>query len=90
MRAVRADDLRTRTKEILDLAASGETIIVSRAQNRNAVVLSETEYNSLLGAIQFSSYYDYINSELDKAVAREGDPSTQWYSTAQARLMLGL
>jgi len=90
MRAIRSTDLQTRTKEVLDLAANGETFIISRPQNRNAVIISEDSYNSILAALKAEHHRNYVNSELDKSLARENDPATVWYTGAEIKTMLGL
>jgi PHD/YefM family antitoxin component YafN of YafNO toxin-antitoxin module len=90
MRAIRSTDLQTRTKEVLDLAASGETFIVSRPQNRNAVIISEDRYNSLLSALEAEEHRAFVNRELDKSLAREDDPQTKWFSGEEVKKMLGL
>ena len=52
MKAVKTTDIKFRTKEVLDEAASGETIIVSRPRNQNVVVLSEAAYNLMWKAAE--------------------------------------
>ena len=89
-RAIRSTDLQVRTKEVLDLAASGETFIVSRPQNRNAVIISEDKYNAILAALQTEKHRTFINSELDKSLARENDPDTKYYSGQEIKAMLEL
>jgi len=90
IRAIRSDYLKTRTKEVLDLAASGETFIVSRPQNRNAVILSENDYNKILAAATAEAYRAQTIQELDEAVKNLDDPNTKWFSTEEARKMVGL
>ena len=90
MRAIRSTDLQVRTKEVLDLATNGETFIVSRPQNRNAVLLSEDKYNAILSALQAEEHRAFINSELDKSLARENDLNTKWYTSEEIKMMLGL
>ena len=90
MRAIRSTDLQTRTKEVLDLAANGETFIISRPQNRNAVIISEDYYNKILSALKAEEHRIYVNSELDKSMARENDPNTKWYPGSEVKTMLGL
>jgi len=90
MRAIRSTDLQVRTKEVLDLAANGETFIVSRPQNRNAVLLSEDKYNAIISALKVEEHRAYVNSELDKSLARENDPNTKWYTSEEIKMMLGL
>lgn len=48
MHAVTANDLRDNQKSYFDKVANGETLIVSRRNKKNVVVMSEDEYNSLL------------------------------------------
>ena len=91
MRAIRSSDLQLRTKEVLDLAASGEIFIVSRPQNRNAVILSENEYNNMLLSMRSAEEHRaFINGELDKSLARENDPETKWYTGKEVKQMLGI
>ncbi len=90
VRAIRSDDLKTRTREVLDLAANGETFIVSRPHNRNAVILSEDEYNNIMNALSAMHYREFVNGEIDKSLTRENDPSTKWFSSQEARKRLGL
>ena len=47
MIATRQMDIRANLKKYFDLAFDGEPIIVSRKQNKNVVVISEKEYNSI-------------------------------------------
>ena len=90
MRAIRSDDVKTRTREILELAANGEIFIVSRSHNRNAVILSEDEYNSIMKILRSVQYREFVNGEIDKSLERENDPHTRWYSTEEAKRMVGL
>ena len=53
MIATKQMDLRANIKKYFDLAFNGETIIVSRKENKNVVVISEQEYNELLPLIYF-------------------------------------
>lgn len=52
MKAVKTTDIKFRTKEVLDEAAGGEIIIVSRPRNQNVVVLSEVAYNLMRKAAE--------------------------------------
>lgn len=49
-------DLRANIKKYFDLAFSGETVVVSRKQNKNVVVISEKEYNELQKAKRNAEY----------------------------------
>ena len=52
--------------------------------------MSEDEYNTLLSAPQAEEQRAFINSELDKSLARENDPNTAWYTNEEIKTMLGL
>lgn len=52
MIATKPVDLRARLKDYLDTAFEGEPVIVSRKNNRNVVIVSESEYNALQKAKQ--------------------------------------
>lgn len=47
MIATKQVDLRANLKKYFDIAFSGEPVIVARKQNKNVVVISESEYNEL-------------------------------------------
>lgn len=49
-------DLRANLKKYFDLAFGGETVVVSRKQNKNVVVISEKEYNELQKAKRNAEY----------------------------------
>ena len=49
-------DLRANIKKYFDLAFGGETVVVSRKQNKNVVVISEKEYNELQKAKRNAEY----------------------------------
>ncbi len=49
MQAVNYSNLRTNLKQILDNVTNNfETVIVTRKNNENVVVMSEAEYNNLM------------------------------------------
>ena len=56
MIATKQMDLRANIKKYFDLAFNGETIIVSRKENKNVVVISEQEYNELQRAKRNAEY----------------------------------
>ena len=56
MIATKQMDIRANIKKYFDLAFNGETIIVSRKQNKNVVVISEAEYNDLQKAKKNAEY----------------------------------
>ena len=59
--AVKAKDVKYRFKELCSRIIGGETIIVSRPQNENIVLLSETEYTDLERARQNAEYLSSID-----------------------------
>ena len=54
-------DLRANIKKYFDLAFNGETIVVSRKENKNVVVISEQEYNELQRAKRNAEYLSLIH-----------------------------
>ena len=44
---IREVDVRVNIKKYIDMAFSGEPIIVSRKENKNVVIISESKYNEL-------------------------------------------
>lgn len=52
MIATKQMDLRANIKKYFDIAFNGEPVIVSRKENKNVVIISETEYNELAKARQ--------------------------------------
>lgn len=47
MIATKQMDVRANIKKYFDMAFSGEPIIVSRKENKNVVIISESKYNEL-------------------------------------------
>lgn len=66
MIATKQMDLRANIKKYFDLAFNGETIIVSRKENKNVVVISEQEYNELQRAKRNAEYL----AKLDKSFSQ--------------------
>lgn len=66
MIATKQMDLRANIKKYFDLAFNGETIIVSRKENKNVVVISEQEYNELQRAKRNADYL----AKLDKSFSQ--------------------
>ena len=50
MIATKQMDLRANIKKYFDIAFNGEPVIVSRKENKNVVIISETGYNELTRA----------------------------------------
>lgn len=66
MTVARQMDVRANIKKYFDLAFGGEPIIVSRKQNKNVVVISESEYNDLQKARRNAEYL----AKLDRSFAQ--------------------
>ena len=66
MIATKQMDLRANIKKYFDLAFNGETIVVSRKENKNVVVISEQEYNELQRAKRNAEYL----AKLDRSIAQ--------------------
>lgn len=54
-------DFRANIKKFFDLAFDGETIIVPRKQNRNVVVISQSEYESLQKSKKNAEYLSMLD-----------------------------
>lgn len=49
-------DIRANIKKYFDIAYDGEPVVVPRKQDRNVVIISESEYNRLSQAARLSAY----------------------------------
>lgn len=63
---VKQMDVRTNIKKYFDMAYSGEVIVVPRKESKNVVILSEEEYNRLIGKERLAVYADKINNTVQK------------------------
>jgi antitoxin YefM len=72
MIAIRGSQLRDDFKNICDKVVGGETVIVSRPNNKNVVVVSENEFNAMRKAARNA---DYLN-KLDRSVQQYIDGKT--------------
>ena len=61
MIATKQMDLRANIKKYFDLAFNGEPVIVSRKENKNAVVISAPEYNNLQKAKRNAEYLAHLD-----------------------------
>lgn len=61
MIATKQVDIRANIKKYFDIAFNGEPVIVSRKENRNVVIISETEYNELAKAKKNAEYLEKLN-----------------------------
>ena len=82
MIATKQVDLRANLKKYFDIAFSGEPIIVSREENKNVVVISESEYNELQRAKRNAEYLKRLNESM--AQANEGNTITLSLDELQA------
>ena len=64
--ATKQMDIRANIKKYFDLAFNGETIIVSRKQNKNVVVISEAEYNDLQKAKKNAEYLAHLDRSFEQ------------------------
>lgn len=83
MIATKQMDIRANIKKYFDLAFNGEPIIVSRKQNRNVVVISETEYNDLQKAKRNAEYLAMI----DRSATQLQNGETISFTMAELREM---
>lgn len=66
MIATKQMDIRANLKKYFDLAFNGETVIVTRKQNKNVVVISESEYNNLQKAKRNAEYLAHLDRSYEQ------------------------
>lgn len=66
MIATKQMDIRANLKKYFDLAFNGETVIVSRKENKNVVVISEAEYNKLQKAKRNADYLAHLDRSYEQ------------------------
>ena len=66
MIAVKPTQMRDNFKNLCDRVISGETIIVSRPNNENVVVMSEDEYNFMQKTARNTMYYNKIDRSIQQ------------------------
>ena len=64
-------DVRSNMKKYFDMAYEGETIFIPRSHNKNVVIMSEAEYNSLRGASRIEAYSRAVSSVIPKEHSAE-------------------
>lgn len=69
MLAVKSVDVRDDFKNWCDKVFHGETLIVSRPENENIVMLSESEYNEIMKAKKNAEYLAMIDKSMSEAEA---------------------
>ncbi len=65
-----ATDLKSNLKFYIDKAVGGDSIIITRPKRKNAVLISEEEYNELQRIKQNAEYMFKMNVSIQQA--REG------------------
>ncbi len=83
MIATKQMDVRANIKKYFDLAFNGEPVIVSRKENKNVVIISETEYNELAKAKHNAEYL----AKLDKSFKQFEEGKTISFSMDELREM---
>lgn len=66
MIAIKGADLRGNFRQYCDKAAAGETIIVTRKQNKNVVIISQDDYNAMLKAARNADYLAMIDKSINE------------------------
>jgi len=64
--AVKPTQMCENFKILCDRVVDGETIIVSRPNNKNVVVISESEYNAMQKAANNAAYLDKIDRSIQQ------------------------
>lgn len=83
MIATKQMDIRANIKKYFDLAFNGESIIVSRKENKNVVIISENEYNNLQKAKRNVEYWEMV----DKSAAQLHNGETISFSMEELKAM---
>ncbi len=83
MIATKQMDVRANIKKYFDMAFDGEPVIVSRKENRNVVIISETEYNELAKAKRNAEYL----AKLDESFKQFEEGKTISFSMEELREM---
>lgn len=60
MLAVKSANIRDNFKEWCDRISMGETVVISRPQNKNIYMISENEYNELTKAKRNADYLEKL------------------------------
>lgn len=83
MIAAKQMDIRANIKKYFDIAFNGEPVIVSRKENKNVVIISETEYNELARAKSNEEYF----ARLDESFKQFEQGRTISFSMEELREM---
>jgi antitoxin YefM len=65
-------ELHDNYEEVFDMAAGGESLIVSRPSKASVVVLSESEYTALDKARRNAEYLEKLDSSMESLARGEG------------------
>lgn len=72
MIAAKQMDVRANIKKYFDMAFDGDPVIVSRKENKNVVIISESEYNEMAKARRNAEYLAMIDKRLERLNNGEG------------------
>ena len=64
MIAIKPTQMRDNFKRICDRVVGGETVIVSRPNNENVVIVSEKEYNDMQKAARNAAYLATVDQAM--------------------------
>ena len=67
MTAIVATDLKANLKFYIDKAVNGDSVIITRPKRKNAVLISEEEYNELQRIKQNSDYMFKMSTSIQQA-----------------------
>ena len=67
MTATVATDLKANLKFYIDKAVNGDSVIITRPKRKNAVLISEVEYNELQRIKQNAEYMFKMNTSIQQA-----------------------
>lgn len=67
MTATITTELKANLKFYIDKAVNGDSVIITRPKRKNAVLISEDEYNELLRIKQNADYMYKINTSIQQA-----------------------
>ncbi|MCD7709137.1 MAG: type II toxin-antitoxin system Phd/YefM family antitoxin [Clostridiales bacterium] len=62
--AIVATDLKANLKHFMDIAVEGNCVVITRPKRRNAVLISEDEYNELQRIKQNAEYTQKLKDSL--------------------------
>ncbi len=66
MTAIVASDLKANLKHFMDMAIDGNCVIITRPKRKNAVLISEDEYNELQRIRENAEYLSKIKRSLSQ------------------------